>query len=148
MKKNLLILSLAFLSLPIFAQTVDTEMLYRRAETMPLFKTCDVTDFNGSEYQCSMQQLTEQVSNSIQVENPVGGITKALVSLVVAKDGSISEVTLEREPVFRDSNDPELLAYVNNAILNAFKDLSFASSGMQGGEAVRVKLQFSQPIRY
>ena len=148
MKKNLLILSIAFLSLPIFAQSVDTDMLYRRAETMPLFKTCDIERLQGSDYQCSLQQLTDQVYNSIQVENPSGKMTKALVSLIVEKDGSITNVTIEREAVFGNLNDPALTAYVNAAILNGFKELSFKSSGIHEGENVRVKLQFSQPVGY
>jgi hypothetical protein len=148
MKKILLILSVVLLSLPIFAQSIDTDKLYRRAEIMPLFKTCDIERLQESDYQCSLKQLTDKVYNSIQVENPSGKMTKALVSLIVEKDGSISNVSIEREAVFGNLNDSSLAAYVNSALLNVFNDLSFKSSGIHEGENVRVKLQFTQPIGY
>jgi hypothetical protein len=145
MKKNLLILSLALLSLPIFAQTNET--VVRTADVMPVYQECQLEGFENNPYGCTMNQLTAYFQNNVIVANPSGNMSKGLISFVVESDGSISNISLDRS-VYLSQENPQLQEELDSKILELANNLSFISGGVTAGENVRVKLQFSVPVNF
>jgi hypothetical protein len=145
MKKNLLILSLAFLSLPIFAQT--NEAVYRTADVMPVYQECDLPGYENNPYGCTINQLTSYFQNNVVVDNPTGNMSKGLISFIVELDGSISNISLDRS-VYLSEENPQLQEELDSKILELANNISFISSGMTDGEGVRIKMQFSVPVNF
>ena len=145
MKKNLLILSLVLLSLPIFAQTNET--VFRTADVMPVYQECQLEGFENNPYGCTMNQLTAYFQNNVIVANPTGNMSKGLISFVVESDGSISNISLDRS-VYLNQENPQLQEALDSKILELANNLSFISGGVTAGENVRVKMQFSVPVNF
>lgn len=145
MKKNLLILSLALLSLPIFAQTNET--VFRKADVMPVYQECQLDGFENNPYGCTINQLTAYFQNNVVVDNPTGNMSKGLISFIVEFDGSISNISLDRS-VYLTQENPQLQEELDSKILELANNISFISCGITDGENVRVKMQFSVPVNF
>lgn len=145
MKKNLIILTLALLSSPIFAQSNET--VYRTADIMPVFQECQLEGFENNPYGCTINQLTAYFQDNVVVDNPTGNMSKGLISFVVEFDGSISNISLDRSVYLPESN-PQLQEELDSKILDLANNISFQSCGLTDGENVRVKMQFSVPVNY
>ena len=81
--------------------------------------------------------------NSITVNNPVGLQTKGHLKFVVEIDGSVSNIDLVRGVVL---DDPVLAQELDASIIQLANDLSFQSPGIDGGENVRVQVEFSVKV--
>ena len=148
--KKILVFCLAFMTLSTFAQSSSDDVL-RRAEVMPVFQECQDERFADAPYPCTMNQLSTYFQKTIKVENPVGKVTKCVISLVVEKDGSVSDVQMPRG-VFVNMDDAaaksELEESLNAKVLAKAKELRFKSPGYQNGEKARVMIQFSAGLSY
>lgn len=151
MKKILMILAVGLMSTPMFGQTVSADEVLRRAEKMPVFQDCEDERFADYPYRCTIKQLMDYFQENVVIENPTGGQTKALLSFVVEKDGSVSSVEVERGTIVKDAEGNEnktLQLLLDGYLKGQATNLTFKSAGEQDGEAVRVKLQFSVPVNY
>ena len=52
MKKILMIVAVAFITLPLFAQTADNGDVLRRADVMPVFQDCEDERYAEHPYRC------------------------------------------------------------------------------------------------
>ena len=145
MKKILMIVAAGIISLPIFAQTPDSNEIVRRAEVMPVFQTCEDERYAEHPHRCSITQLIQHFDNSINISNPTGEKTKAHLKFVVEKDGSVSNVDLVRGVVVASE---EVSLELNQGIVNVANALSFQSPGINEGEPVRVQIEFSVSLNY
>ena len=148
--KILVILSLLLSCSLSNAQSSSSEIL-RRAEVMPVFKNCENERYSNSPYSCTINQLSDHINRSVVVENSIGMITKCLVSLVVEKDGTVSDVKLPRGVVINidDAQQKQLLEKeLDTKIFDALEKLNFLMPGYHNGEKARVMLQFSASINY
>lgn len=145
MKKNLLVLSLVLLSLPIFAQSNET--ILRSADVMPVYKECQLEGFENNPFGCTINQLSSYFLNNVVVENSSGNMSKALISFIVEFDGSISNINLDRS-VYLSQENPLLQQELDSKILELANSISFISCGVTDGENVRVKIQFSVPVMF
>lgn len=148
--KKIVVFCLSLMALSTFAQTSADDVL-RRAEVMPVFQECQDERYANAPYPCTMSQLNEHFKKVINVENPTGNITKCVVSLIVEKDGTVSDVQMPRGVhVNADNADEkaELESSLNSKVMDAAKKLRFKSPAYQDGEKVRVMLQFSAGLKY
>ena len=148
--KNLLVLILPFLVLSTFAQQPNDDVM-RRAEVMPVFQECQEERYADSPYQCSMKQLYGHFLESVVIDNPIGKKTKCSVSLVVEKDGSVSNVQIQRGPVvdIEDQNEKEQTEKIlGKKLYDKVTKLNFKSPGFQDSKKVRVMLNFSVTLNY
>ena len=148
--KKIVVFCLSLMALSTFAQT-STDDVLRRAEVMPVFQECQDERYANAPYPCTMNQLNEHFKKVINVENPTGNLTKCVLSLVVEKDGTVSDVKLPRGVFVNVDNadeKAELENYLNSKVTDAAKKLRFKSPAYQNGEKVRVMLQFSAALRY
>ena len=151
MKNILMILVISLLGLPVFAQTVNGDEVLRRAEKMPVFQDCQDENFADYPYRCTIKQLMDYFQQNVVVETSQDGQTKALLSFIVEKNGTVSEIELQRGVIVKKSNgenDVSLQDALDSAIISAAHQLSFQSSGEENGEKVRVRLQFSVPVNF
>ena len=107
--KGLLVFSLTLLSFFSLAQSNSDDIL-RRAEVMPVFQQCEDDRFADAPYPCTMMQLSNYFKEAVVVENPKGKQTKCVLSLVVEKDGSVSDVKLLRGVVVKEDNPEDTQA--------------------------------------
>ena len=148
--KKILVFCLAFMTLSTFAQSSSDDVL-RRAEVMPVLQECQDERFADAPYPCTMNQLSNYFKKAIKVENPVGKVTKCVISLVVEKDGSVSDVQLQRGVYVNMENSQDKQALetkLNNMITETVEGLNFVMSGYQNGEKARVMIQFSASVNY
>jgi hypothetical protein len=145
MKKNLLVLSLAFFSLSIFAQSNET--VFRTADIMPVYQECELPGFENNPYGCTINQLSSYFQNNVIVDNPTGNMSKGLISFIVETDGSITSISLDRS-VYLTEENPQLQEELDSKILELANNISFISGGVTDGEGVRVKMQFSVPVNF
>lgn len=145
MKKILMIVAVAFISLPMFAQTADNSDVLRRADVMPVFQDCEDERYADHPYRCTIMQLMEYFDDAVQLVNVVGAQTKAHLKFVVEKDGSVSNVDLVRGVVV---SDPSVAQQLDAGILSVANQLEFQSAGEQDGEPVRVQVEFSVSLNY
>jgi len=150
MMKKLLIFVCSLLVFASVAQN-PTEDILRRAEVMPVFQECQNERYAQAPYSCTLQQLSDYFKGLEVVDNPSGQLTKCALSLVVEKDGSVSDVKIDRG-VFVAANSTEekelIEEKINNAIIKKAKDLKFMSPAYQNGQKVRVRIQFSAGVNY
>lgn len=147
MKKNLLILSMALFSLPIFSQSSNDDTVYRRADVMPVFQQCQLDGFENNPYSCTITQLSNYFLENVQIDNPTGNTSKGVLSFIVETDGSISDINLVRS-VYLNPENSQLQSELDSKILELANSISFLSPGMNGDESVRIKVQFSVPVNY
>lgn len=140
-----MIIGIGLISLPLFSQTSNTADVLRRAEVMPIYQECQDERFEEYPYRCTVFQLTDHFMNSITVNNPVGLQTKGHLKFVVEIDGSVSNIDLVRGVVL---DDPVLAQELDASIIQLANDLSFQSPGIDGGENVRVQVEFSVKVNY
>ena len=145
MKKILMIVALASMSSPMFAQTTDNSDVLRRADVMPVFQDCDDERFIDHPYRCTIIQLMAHFDDAVQLVNVVGSQTKAHLKFVVEKDGSVSNVDLVRGVTV---TDPSVAQQLDAGIVAVANQLEFQSAGEQDGEAVRVQIEFSVSLNY
>jgi hypothetical protein len=148
--KGIVVLGLTLLSFVSLAQS-STDDILRRAEVMPVFQQCEEERFVDAPYPCTMKQLSDFFREVIVVENPMGMQTKCVLSLVVEKDGSVSNVQLQRGVIVKADNPEDteaLAASLDAVILEKAQNLSFILPGYQNGEKARVMLQFSASVNY
>lgn len=145
MKKILMIVTVALMSLPVFAQTADNSDVLRRADVMPVFQDCDDERFIDHPYRCTIMQLMAHFDDAVQLANVIGAQTKAHLKFVVEKDGSVSNVDLVRGVTV---NDPAVALQLDAGIVAVANQLQFQSAGEQDGEAVRVQVEFSVSLNY
>lgn len=148
--KGIVVLSMTLLSFISLAQSSSDDIL-RRAELMPVFQQCEDERFAQAPYPCTMKQLSDYINEAVVVENPKGLQTKCVLSLVVEKDGSVSNVQLLRGVVVKADNPEDteaLAASLDAVILEKAQNLSFVLPGYQNGEKARVMLQFSAAVNY
>jgi len=148
--KKIVVFCLSFLALSTFAQSSSDDIL-RRAEVMPVFQECQNERFANAPFPCTLSMLTDYFKKAIKVENPSGNVTKCMISLVVEKDGSVSDVTMPRGVYINmEEGDAkaELESSLNAKVLEAAKKLRFLSPAFQDGQKVRVMLQFSAGVNY
>lgn len=138
---------MAFLSLPIFAQSTDDETVYRRAEIMPVFQECQLDGYDNNPFSCTIAQLSNYFLENVQAENPTGNMTKGLISFIVEPNGSISNINLDRS-VYLNPQNSELQQELDSKILEVANQLSFISAGKNDDQFVRVKIQFSVPVNF
>ena len=145
MKKILMIVAVAFITLPMFAQTADNSDVLRRADVMPVFQDCEDERYADHPYRCTVMQLMKYFDDAVQLANVVGAQTKAHLKFVVEKDGSVSNVDLVRGVVVNDSSIAQQL---DAGIVTVANQLEFQSAGEQDGEPVRVQVEFSVSLNY
>ena len=145
MKKILMIVAVAFITLPLFAQTADNSDVLRRADVMPVFQDCEDERFAEHPYRCTIMQLMEHFDDSVQLTNVVGAQTKAHLKFVVEKDGSVSNVDLVRGVIV---SDPSVAQQLDAGIVTLANQLEFQSAGEHDGEPVRVQVEFSVSLNY
>ena len=151
MKKILMILAVGLMSIPMFGQTTDADEVLRRAEKMPIFQDCEDQRYAPHPYRCTMKQLMDYFEENVVVETAAEGQTKALLSFVVEKNGSVSEIELQRGTSVKNTNgeeDKEVQDALDAAIVVKAQQLSFKSAAEQDGEAVRVRLQLSVSVSF
>ena len=93
----------------------------------------------------------DYIKSYVLLEESTGKITKCVISLVVEKDGSVSNVQLLRGVFVNADNEQEKLALENtlNAMITEnVEGLNFVLPGYQNGEKARVMLQFSAAVIY
>ena len=148
--KGLLAFCLTILSFFSLAQSSSDDIL-RRAEVMPVFQQCEDPNYADAPYPCTMKQLSDYIKAAVLLEETTGNITKCVISLVVEKDGSVSDVQLLRGVSVNNENtqDKQVLeTRLNNMITETVEGLNFVMSGYQNGEKARVMLQFSAAVNY
>ena len=148
--KGLFAFCLTFLSFFSLAQSSSDDIL-RRAEVMPVFQQCEDPNYADAPYPCTMKQLSDYIKAAVLLEETTGNITKCVISLVVEKDGSVSDVQLLRGVSVNNENTQDkhvLETRLNNMITETVEGLNFVMSGYQNGEKVRVMLQFSAAVNY
>ena len=148
--KGLFAFCLTFLSFVSLAQSSSDDIL-RRAEVMPVFQQCEDPNYADAPYPCTMKQLSDYIKAAVLLEETTGNITKCVISLVVEKDGSVSDVQLLRGVSVNNENtqDKQVLeTRLNNMITETVEGLNFVMSGYQNGEKARVMLQFSASVNY
>ena len=148
--KELFAFCLTILSFVSLAQSSSDDIL-RRAEVMPVFQQCEDPNYADAPYPCTMKQLSDYINAAVVLEEMTGNITKCVISLVVEKDGSVSNVQLLRGVFVNAENEQEKLALentLNTMITETVEGLNFVLPGYQNGEKARVMLQFSSSINY
>ena len=148
--KELFAFCLTILSFVSLAQSSSDDIL-RRAEVMPVFQQCEDPNYADSPYPCTMKQLSDYINAAVVLEEMTGNITKCVISLVVEKDGSVSNVQLLRGVFVNAENEQEKLALentLNTMITETVEGLNFVLPGYQNGEKARVILQFSASVNY
>ena len=148
--KGLFAFCLTILSFFSLAQSSSDDIL-RRAEVMPVFQQCEDPNYADAPYPCTMKQLSDYIKAAVVLEETTGNFTKCVISLVVEKDGSVSNVQLLRGVFVNAENDQEKLVLENtlNTMINeTVEDLNFVLPGYQNGEKARVMLQFSAIVNY
>tara|TARA_B100000886_G_scaffold339709_1_gene305995 strand:+ start:1993 stop:2442 length:450 start_codon:yes stop_codon:yes gene_type:complete len=148
--KGLFAIYLTFLSFFSLAQSSSDDIL-RRAEVMPVFQQCEDPNYVDASYPCTMKQLSDYINAAVVLEETTGNITKCVISLVVEKDGSVSNVQLLRGVFVNVDNEQEKLALentLNTMIIETAESLNFVLPAYQNGEKARVMLQFSSSINY
>ena len=148
--KGLFAFCLTILSFVSLAQSSSDDIL-RRAEVMPVFQQCEDPNYADSPYPCTMKQLSDYIKAAVVLEETTGNITKCVISLVVEKDGSVSNVQLQRGVFVNAENEQEKLAIentLNTMITETVEGLNFVLPGYQNGEKARVMLQFSASVNY
>ena len=148
--KGLFAFCLTILSFVSLAQSSSDDIL-RRAEVMPVFQQCEDPNYADAPYPCTMKQLSDYIKAAVVLEETTGNITKCVISLVVEKDGSVSNVQLLRGVFVNAENEQEKLALentLNTMITETVEGLNFVLPGYQNGEKARVMLQFSAAVSY
>ncbi len=148
--KGLFAFCLTILSFVSLAQSSSDDIL-RRAEVMPVFQQCEDPNYADAPYPCTMKQLSDYIKATVVLEETTGNITKCVISLVVEKDGSVSNVQLLRGVFVNAENEQEKLALentLNTMITETVEGLNFVLPGYQNGEKARVMLQFSASVNY
>ena len=148
--KGLFAFCLTILSFVSLAQSSSDDIL-RRAEVMPVFQQCEDPNYADTPYPCTMKQLSDYIKAAVVLEETTGNITKCVISLVVEKDGSVSNVQLLRGVFVNAENEQEKLALentLNTMITETVEGLNFVLPGYQNGEKARVMLQFSAAVNY
>ena len=148
--KGLFAFCLTILSFFSLAQSSSDDIL-RRAEVMPVFQQCEDPNYADAPYPCTMKQLSDYIKAAVLLEETTGKITKCVISLVVEKDGSVSNVQLLRGVFVNADNEQEKLALentLNTMITETVEGLNFVLPGYQNGEKARVMLQFSAAVNY
>ena len=148
--KGLLAFCLTILSFFSLAQSSSDDIL-RRAEVMPVFQQCEDPNYVNAPYPCTMKQLSDYIKTAVELEETTGNITKCSVSLVVEKDGSVSNVQLLRGVYVNADTEQEKIILentLNTMILETLEGLNFVLPGYQNGEKARVMLQFSAAVNY
>ena len=148
--KGLFTFCLTILSFVSLAQSSSDDIL-RRAEVMPVFQQCEDPNYADAPYPCTMKQLSDYIKTAVVLEETTGNITKCVISLVVEKDGSVSNVQLLRGVFVNAENEQEKLALentLNTMITETVEGLNFVLPGYQNGEKARVMLQFSASVNY
>lgn len=138
------------LSLFSLAQSSSDDIL-RRAEVMPVFQQCEDPNYVNAPYPCTMKQLSDYIKTAVELEETTGNITKCSVSLVVEKDGSVSNVQLLRGVYVNADTEQEKIILentLNTMIIETLEGLNFVLPGYQNGEKARVMLQFSAAVNY
>ena len=141
---------LTILSFVSLAQSSSDDIL-RRAEVMPVFQQCEDPNYADAPYPCTMKQLSDYIKAAVVLDETTGNITKCVISLVVEKDGSVSNVQLPRGVFVNADNEQEKLALentLNTMISETVEGLNFVLPGYQNGEKARVMLQFSASVNY
>ena len=132
------------------AQSSSDDIL-RRAEVMPVFQQCEDPNYADAPYPCTMKQLSDYIKAAVVLEETTGNITKCVISLVVEKDGSVSNVQLPRGVFVNLDNEQEKIILentLNSMIVETVESLNFVLPAYQNGEKARVMLQFSTAINY
>ena len=148
--KELFAFCLTILSFVTLAQSSSDDIL-RRAEVMPVFQQCEDPNYADAPYPCTMKQLSDYIKAAVVLEETTGNITKCVISLVVEKDGSVSNVQLLRGVFVNTENEQEKLALentLNTMITETVEGLNFVLPGYQNGEKSRVMLQLSASVNY
>ena len=148
--KGLFAFCLTILSFVSLAQSSSDDIL-RRAEVMPVFQQCEDPNYADAPYPCTMKQLSDYIKAAVVLEETTGNITKCVISLVVEKDGSVSNIQLLRGVFVNAENEQEKLALentLNTMITETVEGLNFVLPGYQNGEKARVMLQFSAAVNY
>ena len=148
--KGLFAFCLTVLSFVSLAQSSSDDIL-RRAEVMPVFQQCEDPNYADAPYPCTMKQLSDYIKAAVVLDETTGNITKCVISLVVEKDGSVSNVQLLRGVFVNAENEQEKLALentLNTIITETVEGLNFVLPGYQNGEKARVMLQFSAAVNY
>ena len=148
--KELFAFCLTILSFVSLAQSSSDDIL-RRAEVMPVFQQCEDPNYADAPYPCTMKQLSDYIKAAVVLDETTGNITKCVISLVVEKDGSVSNVQLLRGVFVNAENEQEKLALentLNTMITETVEGLNFVLPGYQNGEKARVMLQFSASVNY
>ena len=148
--KRLFAFCLTILSFVSLAQSSSDDIL-RRAEVMPVFQQCEDPNYADAPYPCTMKQLSDYIKAAVVLEETTGNITKCVISLVVEKDGSVSNIQLQRGVFVNAENEQEKLALentLNTMITETVEGLNFVLPGYQNGEKARVMLQFSASVNY
>ena len=129
----------------------STDDILRRAEVMPVFQQCEDPNYADAPYPCTMKKLSDYIKAAVVLDETTGNITKCVISLVVEKDGSVSNVQLLRGVFVNAENEQEKLALentLNTMITETVEGLNFVLPGYQNGEKARVMLQFSATVNY
>jgi hypothetical protein len=148
--KGLFAFCLTILSFVSLAQSSSDDIL-RRAEVMPVFQQCEDPNYADAPYPCTMKQLSDYIKSAVVLEETTGNITKCVISLVVEKDGSVSDVQLARGVFVNADNEQEKVALentLNSMITETIEGLNFVMPAYQNGEKARVMLQFSASVNY
>ena len=148
--KRLFAFCLTILSFVSLAQSSSDDIL-RRAEVMPVFQQCEDPNYADAPYTCTMKQLSDYIKSAVVLEETTGNITKCVISLVVEKDGSVSDVQLARGVFVNADNEQEKVALentLNSMITETVEGLNFVMPAYQNGEKARVMLQFSASVNY
>ena len=148
--KGLFAFCLTILSFVSLAQSSSDDIL-RRAEVMPVFQQCEDPNYADAPYPCTMKQLSDYIKAAVVLDETTGNITKCVISLVVEKDGSVSNVQLLRGVFVNAENEQEKLTLentLNTMITETVEGLNFVLPGYQNGEKARVMLQFSAAVNY
>jgi hypothetical protein len=148
--KGLFAFCLTIMSFFSLAQSSSDDIL-RRAEVMPVFQQCEDPNYADAPYPCTMKQLSDYIKTTVILDETTGNITKCVISLVVEKDGSVSNVQLLRGVFVNAENEQQKLALentLNTMITATVEGLSFVLPGYQNGEKARVMLQFSASVNY
>ena len=140
---------MTILSFFTLAQSSSDDIL-RRAEVMPVFQQCEDPNYADAPYPCTMKQLSDYIKAAVVLEEPTGNITKCVISLVVEKDGTVSNVQLPRGVFVNLDNEQEKIILENTKfmIVETVESLNFVLPAYQNGEKARVMLQFSTAINY
>ena len=148
--KGLFAFCLTILSFVSLAQSSSDDIL-RRAEVMPVFQQCEDPNYADAPYPCTMKQLSDYIKAAVVLEETTGKITKCVISLVVEKDGSVSNVQLLRGVFVNAENEQEKLALentLNTMITETVEGMNFVLPGYQSGEKARVMFQLSAAENY